>query len=142
VLSNANINSSSDGSESPFQVETDFLVAPGPALTITLSLAQGGELELSSTTAAAYGLSFVDIVEVRSTVATVRASKNGFTVDVPASVSEEAPAHVDVDVRLPAETSESYVAFDSWFCSERDPSGECLAGRPIQRGIPFELALP
>jgi hypothetical protein len=142
VVSNADINSTGGGRENVGQVETGFLVAPGAAFTLDLSLPVTGRLQLSSKTDPVEGLPFLDVVDARSLDATVSVTDEGLSVDVPESASAESPVRVAVDVRYPEGFAGKLVGFDAPYCVEMARSGSCLKSLRIQRAIPAEAPLP
>jgi hypothetical protein len=136
VVSNADINSSSGGTETVAQVETDFLVAPSAAFALELSLTVPGLLTLSSTTEPVHGFPFLDVVGAQSVDATIDATESGLSVEVPETASVESPVRVAVDVRYPEGFAGELVGFDAWFCVDVGRSGQCWRGRRVQRAIP------
>jgi hypothetical protein len=148
VVSNHGVNGS--GGNSAGQIESDFVVAPGPAFTVTY-LVPPGELSLSAHTDAELGMPFFDVVAVRSDTVTVQTTPTGFVVEVPyangASALDEdyhePPtdadfARVEVDVRLPDGTSDALGAtVDGFYCYTFDEKHRCSSGYGMSRAFPL-----
>jgi hypothetical protein len=141
VVSNHGTNGS--GGDFFAQIESDFVVAPGPAFTLTLAVPPG-ELTLSAHTQLGSRLPILDILAVRSVQATVRQTTTGFSALVPrpedpawSYASATDFARIDVDVALPAGSAEAPNAlFDAWFWSVSD-DGEPRAGNAMTRAFPL-----
>jgi hypothetical protein len=144
VVSNHGTNGS--GGEYRGQIESDFVVAPGPAFTLTV-VAPPGELTLTTPATTDLGIPSLDIVAVRSEQASVRQTPTGFSVVIPppdeAVSPYELPAtsdlvRIEVDVAVPQNAGEaSGVVFDSWFCSAFAAPGQCAAGNGMVRAFPL-----
>ena len=141
VISNHGMNGG--GGDSFAQIETDFVVAPGPTFTITIVLPPG-DLTLAARPFEV-GLRTVDVLAVRSERATVRETADGFSVVVAvpgnpawsyASATADDFARIEVDVAVPSDIGDAPgVAFDAWFCAIRTSRGECAAGNGMSRAF-------
>ena len=127
------------------QIESDFVVAPGPTFTMTL-VVPPGELRLEARGPSDLGIPVLDVLAVRSEQGTVLQTPSGFSVIV--TYPDDADARdefemtggvrrIDVDVAVPASTGDvPGVFFDSWFCAA-EGSRECGRAYPMDRVVPL-----
>jgi len=120
------------------QIETGFLTAPGSAFTLTIDLLPGttGKLVLLTKHPDIESLAFVDVVAVRSQVAVVEQTGDGFTVLLPFAPPDESPVRVDVDVAIPTTFSGHVIGFNAGWCPGTHYGERCDAYR-VTRLIPL-----
>ena len=143
MISNEGTNGDGGHSVGP-QIETDFLVAPGSAFTVTV-VVPSGELTLPSHTDPVESVQYFDILGARSSVGEVMPTADGFRVQIPEpadpTISDyplppPVPARVDVDVALPADYAGGpFAVFRAWLCIEGNLP-DCSWGHGVSRAIP------
>jgi hypothetical protein len=116
-------------------VEAPFLTPPGPEFTLTVpaaSLSDGEHdswLDLHSKNEPVGSLTFLDVIAVRSDVAAVTATADGFSVTIPPTSA----GSVDIDVAVPEGFAGDFIGFSASYCA-----WSCtVSGGSLARGIPL-----